>query len=665
MQRMECKLATKTAVQKQTVPDFIQKIQADYKGQISHTFILHGNIYDFCDNGTGDLGIQAVLASCFDSNIQTALSNKPQDEGDSGLTTGDKAAPNARIVAFYNGRELDFPSQASEEQFVQAFQSVLSEDEIEKLGPDFQKCTRSTEHTFRVLNTYFRVSKTLNKQNLTARRQNGILSMEPRLTLVFTNADSMFPDGYLANLSSDRSAITTMRDWAQDLWVGDRNRIILLTRHLEDIHISIRSELARAHSVRKPTKEDRIEWMKNFDKTVKQKIALTGKPLTIENNTNVTGILFAEDFSLEMAGIQSAGMNRRQLKDAIMSAWRTGQPLDSLIIRTRKKEALDTEYNGLVDIKEGESGFEEIGGHEHFKQYCQDNIITPLKEGDKRGCSRGVLLPGPPGTGKTMAAWALAKEAGLNFLIVDVGKVFGGLVGETEKNVRKLIEAIEAAAPCIVFLDELDTVLASGRSGGGDSGTSARVMSSLMTWLSDPSRKGRVVVVAATNRPDLLDEALIRQGRLDAILPMLPPQMQDALGRWNIVAALTKKHKFVFSEELKKTRGGLVGLGMLLNDTRRIWTGAEIEAVLEHAFRKARKAKRLVDGKPSSQIHVEDFEGSMRAIIPNTGAVQTQITLALRFSNNRDYIPADWLAEADKQIAIRAQEKADTDDMAA
>ena len=153
-----------------------------------------------------------------------------------------------------------------------------------------------------------------------------------------------------------------------------------------------------------------------------------------------------------------------------------------------------------------------------------------------------------------MIAWALAKEAGLNFIQVDLGKVFGGLVGETEKNVRKLLEAIEAASPCIVFIDEIDSVLSSGRSSAGDSGTSARVFNNIMTWLSDPSRVGKVVVVAATNRPDLLDSALIRMGRLDAIIPMLAPAKGDALGRWNILAALTKKLKLVLHPDLVKTK---------------------------------------------------------------------------------------------------------------
>jgi SpoVK/Ycf46/Vps4 family AAA+-type ATPase len=368
--------------------------------------------------------------------------------------------------------------------------------------------------------------------------------------------------------------------------------------------------------------------------------------MTIGANKNVRSIVFAEDFDIQQFAVQSAGMNRRQMKDVVMQSWRTETPLDFAMVRTRKKEALDTEFGGLIDIKEPEFGFEEIGGHEHFKLYCQQNIIGPLKTNNRQMCSRGVVMSGPPGTGKTMIAWALAKEAGLNFISVDLGKVFGGLVGETEANVRKLVEAIEAASPCIAFFDEIDSVLSSGRSSGGDSGTSARVFNNFMTWMSDPGRRGKVVALMATNRPDLLDDALIRAGRIDAKIPMLAPAKGDAMGRWNILAALTKKHKIVLSKELQATRGSSTGLGLLLNDDTRILTGAEIEQIVEKSFRKAYYANRMKNDKLDATVQLVDFEAAMKALIPNTGAVERQTDLALLFLDDFDNCPVAWLDAA-------------------
>jgi SpoVK/Ycf46/Vps4 family AAA+-type ATPase len=171
----------------------------------------------------------------------------------------------------------------------------------------------------------------------------------------------------------------------------------------------------------------------------------------------------------------------------------------------------------------------------------------------------------------------------------------------------------------------------------------ARVFNNIMTWLSDPSRVGKVVVVAATNRPDLLDSALIRMGRIDAIIPMLAPAKGDSLGRWNILAALTKKLKLVLHPDLVKTRDEQAnGLGKLLHDKERIWTDAEMEAVLQSTLQKAYRASRKVQGKADLRIQLDDFNSAMEAIIPRTAEVALQTDLALYFANNLDYCPEDW-----------------------
>jgi len=661
-------------------PPFVRAINDDYLAQVAHVFCLTGNIYDFVDNTGRDLGINKVLAIWYDDNVQADLGNAKAKHKDAGLQDSSKTSQKTRIVAFYNtSAGLDFPNPKSLKMWIDAHEAQFGKNEVEDWGKTWFQ-PKSPEQAMAVMNRWFFVSRELQKKNNANRAQGLPLSMELSLTLIFTDADTLFPAGDIANLSQDRQAIVYVRNWAQDKFVGDRNRIILMTRQLSDIHESIRGELAVNHSVKKPNLQDRLEWISNFDANIKKQIqAQGGKPMGIGMNTNVTGLVFADEFDFNEFAIQSAGMNRRQIKDVILASWRNQTPIDFPLVQERKKRALEDEYGGMIDIKEPKFGFDQIGGHDSFKDYAKWHIIRPLKEGNKRLCSRGVLLTGPPGTGKSMVAWALAKEAGLNFIQVDLGKVFGGLVGETEKNVRKLLEAIEAASPCIVFIDEIDSVLSGGRSSSGDSGTSARVFNNLMTWLSDPSRVGKVVVVAATNRPDLLDSALIRMGRLDAIIPMLAPAKGDALGRWNIVAALTKKLKLVLHSNLVNTKDEETGgLGKLLHDGERIWTGAEMEAVLSSALQKAYRASRTwtdasiaeektvnpkrktfpKPGEADLRLDRVDFEGAMNAIIPRTAEVALQTDLALYFANNLDYCPEDWRETArDKEALKDALEK--------
>ena len=636
------------------MPDFIAKIKDDYQAQIAHVFVLHGNIYDYVDNAGNDLTIKRVLASWFDDNINTSLNpNASSSNQETGIQSQRRVSQKTCVMAFYNSSSgLEFPDSKSKSMWIETFKQELGAEALGDLGDEYFN-PPSPDAAMQLMNQWFNISKKIKNENRLAVLNDQSLKRELVLTLVFTDSDAMFPHGDIAGLSMDRSNIVHIRNWAQDKTLGDRNKIILMTRHLSDIHESIRGELAVSHAVRKPNLQDRTEWITNFEANIKARVEKEG-PLTVGDNTNVTGICVAQDFSLDELAVQSAGMNRRQIKDVILNSWRSQTPIDFPLVQERKKRALDDEYGGIIDIKEPKFGFDQVGGHDHFKHYALMKIIRPLKTGNRRHCSRGSLMTGPPGTGKSMIAWALAKEAGLNFIQVDIGKAFGGLVGESEKNMRKIIEALEAAAPCIAFFDEIDSVMSSGRTSSGDSGTSGRVFNNFMTWLSDPGRVGKVVALLATNRPDLLDAALIRAGRIDVKIPMLAPQKGDAKGRWSILAASTRKNKVTLSEELlatKNTPGK--GLGRFLFDENRVWTGAETEQLLLAAYDEANFAERMVDGKQDLTVQVADWEAAFDNIIPNTEEVERMTNLALLYVDNLRYVPQEWREMAKDKKGLR------------
>lgn len=641
-------------------PTFVQKIIDDYKSKISHVFILYGNINDFSDNSGKRHGILHTLAQAFDDNIKHDL-GKTGEKGDRTVQSANaRGKEMIRIFATYNlSGGLEFLHETSKQQFNDAI-SAFYTPEVWDAGREDWKQLKPTslDSMFGLMNAWFHASKEIAKVNMQARANNLSMRQEILFTLTFTDSDALFPDGQIAQMMGDRPAIVHMRNWARDEALGDRSRIILMTRHLTELHESIRGGTSGVStiSVAKPTMNDRQEWLENFSKSVEERVASRKKPMVIGSN-EVTKVELAEGFDFQQFAVQSAGMSRRQMEDVIMKSWLNRTPVDFFLVKERKQRAIEDEYQGIVDFFEPEYGFEHIGGHDSLKQYFTRKVIEPLRKGDKRLCTSGMLMTGPPGTGKTQLARATAKEAKLNFMVGHLDKLFGSLVGETEMKTRKFLEAVESAAPCIVFLDELDSVLSSGRESKGDSGTSARMFNAIMQWLSDDSRKGKVVVIAASNRPDLLDAALIRAGRFDALIPALPPTKGDMKGRLQILAALARKLKMKFAPELGATEANEKdGLGRLLCDKIRVWTGAEIELVMKEAFDNAAFASRTSKkGARDYTVNLEDWNKAMDDILPDTKMVEKMTLLSLLYVNHLGYCPPEWREKAKNKDAIREE----------
>jgi AAA family ATPase, CDC48 subfamily len=165
--------------------------------------------------------------------------------------------------------------------------------------------------------------------------------------------------------------------------------------------------------------------------------------------------------------------------------------------------------------------WEDVGGLENVKQELREAVEWPLKYPErfkKFGLRppKGILLFGPPGTGKTLLAKAVATESGANFIAVRGPEIFSKWVGESEKTVREIFRKARMAAPAVIFIDEIDA-LATARGLGGDSLVSERVVAQLLAEMDGVKGLENVVVIAATNRPDLVDPALLRPGRFDRI----------------------------------------------------------------------------------------------------------------------------------------------------
>jgi transitional endoplasmic reticulum ATPase len=174
----------------------------------------------------------------------------------------------------------------------------------------------------------------------------------------------------------------------------------------------------------------------------------------------------------------------------------------------------------------------DVGGLQYTKQQLIESVEWPIKNPEayiRMGVAAptGILLYGPPGCGKTLLARAVATESEANFISIKGPELLSKWVGESEKAVREVFRKAKLAAPCIIFFDELDSIAPRRGSGGTDSGVTERVISQLLTELDGLSQSKDIILIAATNRPDILDPALMRPGRIDRLAYVPPPNQAD------------------------------------------------------------------------------------------------------------------------------------------
>ena len=246
--------------------------------------------------------------------------------------------------------------------------------------------------------------------------------------------------------------------------------------------------------------------------------------------------------------------------------------------------------------------WEQVGGLDELKQKLVEAVEWPLSHPNifiRMGITppKGILLYGPPGCGKTLLARAVATESKANFISIKGPELLSKWVGESEKAIREIFRKAKMASPCIIFFDEFDSIAPSRGRHTSDSGVTEKVLSQILTELDGLEAMKDIVVIAATNRPDILDPALIRPGRIDRILLVPTP---DEKGRLEILKIFTKGMPLTNNIKLEE-----------LNETISGFSGADIETWCREAAMLA-----LRENIRARKVSLEHFKEARKFVNP-------------------------------------------------
>lgn len=321
----------------------------------------------------------------------------------------------------------------------------------------------------------------------------------------------------------------------------------------------------------------------------------------------------------------TAGLQYIDIEDIILYANSKGR-ISQKMIMEKKKEVIQKEFGEIIELFDTNGySLSRFAGQENIKQYFKETVIDAIKNDDIDIVPKGVMLMGPPGTGKTYFARCLAGDCGINFIEFKMSKILGKYVGESERAMEKALSVFRALAPVGVFMDEIDQSMS--RSEGGSDGASsvnANLFGMLLSEMSKPENRGKIIWLAATNYPNKVDEALKRAGRFDKKIPFFAPSKSERV--------------YVFSYHLKSkgmTIADDVDIDSLAEDTEG-YTQAEIEAIVVKALELSKRAKQRT-------ITQDKLELALEYMLSNQNyKIKEMEDIALKECNDQEFIPKEY-----------------------
>lgn len=422
-----------------------------------------------------------------------------------------------------------------------------------------------------------------------------------KMALFIDHTEKIIPSGDISSMSiEERVALIWICEWSVNARISSiGSAILMLADNLADVSREILKSSFRIEPVivELPGESERRSYIGHLLKD------------------NSIGL----DISIDEFAKLSSGLSKKSIKDIKLKAEAEEVPISFDFIKDKKHSVLQKEYGDVLEFIYPEIGFEDIGGMTRAKEYLLKNIVNPIKKGDLRRVPMGILLCGPSGTGKTLLVNALAKASGFNCVKIDMSRILGQYVGESEKNFKKCLLGAQSQQPVIVFVDEIDTAFRRGES--GDSGVSRNIFSEFLQFTGNTNNRGKVIFIAATNRPDLLDAALKRAGRFDKKIPVLLPEAFERAEIFRIVIG-----KYGFETEIADF--------MHYAEQTENYTGAEIETVVRKAYELANE-----DETEGSVLTPAILDEAIQKCRPSTQQVQFMTMLAIEECDDKDLLP--------------------------
>ena len=570
------------AVAAAAAPAFWRTLGARYADGVAHAFILHGNVQDYAPAGAAGAWVR----------LEAFLPAR--------LTRFDLVA----TLSAAHGLRFPLPGHAALATSIlgvtgpgPATQILAAADPAAPPAARLLPVTRETialaTQILDVLLTHpWKVGE-------------GSAARPGRMAVVVWDAHLIVPDGDLRG--QDAAILARLLAWGRDMRIGAAEHLLLaVTDSFGALHADLRRATSRwdAIAVPLPDEETRRRFVADL---VRQHAGLRADPAAVARQTGALTLLGVEDIALRALGV--------------------GGEVTADLVAERKEALVRQEYGDVLRIVDPRHALDRVAGYDDLKKWITRTIVAPWRA-EGRAPIGGLLLSGPPGTGKTLLAEAIAGEAGVPLVVFDLSRILGQYVGQSERNLERALDAVLALAPCVLFIDELDQV--TGRGGDGDGGARVdnRVFARLLTFLEDPARRGVVLALAATNRPDRLDAAL--RSRFDRTAPVLPPTAADR-------AAILRQIMAQIAP------GATVGDAALANAVARTdgWTGRNLRDFGPVV------ADRLAEGMPLDDA----LTAALDEYRPALRDVAEQTALALAEISDLRLLPKDYRQQAQRAAA--------------